>query len=51
MELSKIVKGKTGIPMLSGTSNPPDLPSLMLQSTGTWYFDAQGRVNLQNNAR
>jgi lactose/L-arabinose transport system substrate-binding protein len=40
IELAKIVKEKTGIPMLSGTSNSSDLPSLMLQSTGTWYFDA-----------
>jgi lactose/L-arabinose transport system substrate-binding protein len=50
IELSKIVKEKTGIPMLSGASNSSDLPSLMLQSTGTWYFDAQGKANLQNNA-
>ncbi|MDR1948869.1 MAG: extracellular solute-binding protein [Spirochaetaceae bacterium] len=50
IELAKIVKQKTGIPMLSGMSNSSELPSLMLQSTGTWYFDAQGKANLQNNA-
>jgi lactose/L-arabinose transport system substrate-binding protein len=50
IELGKIVKEKTGIPMLSAVGNENDLVPAMLQSAGVWFFDSQGGVNIANNA-
>jgi lactose/L-arabinose transport system substrate-binding protein len=50
IELGKIVKAKTGIAMISAVGNENDLVPAMLQSAGTWFFDAQGKVNIANNA-
>jgi lactose/L-arabinose transport system substrate-binding protein len=50
IELAKIVKDRTGIPMLSAVGNENDLVPAMLQSAGTWFFDDRGRVNIANNA-
>ena len=49
-ELGKIVKQKTGVTMLSTDATSPDLICIMIQSTGTWFFDAQGKPNIKNNA-
>jgi lactose/L-arabinose transport system substrate-binding protein len=49
-ELGKIVKDKTGVTMISTDSTSPDFLCIMLQSTGTWFFDAQGKANIKNNA-
>jgi len=48
-ELGKIVKQKTGVSMISTDSTSPDFLCIMLQSTGTWFFDAQGKANIKNN--
>lgn len=49
-ELGKIVKEKTGKYMISYIGNDPDCVMIMLQSAGTWFFDANGKVNIANNA-
>ena len=50
IELAKTVKQKTGIAMLSAVGGENDLVPAMLQSAGAWFFDAQGKVNIANNA-
>ncbi len=50
IELGKIVKAKTGVTMLSCVANEPDLIMIMLQSSGSWMFDASGKVTIANNA-
>ena len=49
IELGKIVRQKIGKPMISYPIGGTDLISLQLLSTGTWYFDDQGKPNLQGN--
>jgi lactose/L-arabinose transport system substrate-binding protein len=49
IELGKIVKAKTGLPMISATTNSSDMLSMMLQSCGTYYFDRNGKAYIQNN--
>ena len=51
IELGRRVRQATGKPMFSyGVQNgPEDLVHLVLMSTGSWYFDGQGRLNIQNN--
>jgi lactose/L-arabinose transport system substrate-binding protein len=49
IELSKIVKAKTGIAMISAVGNENDLVPAMLQSAGSWFFDDQGKVYIANN--
>lgn len=48
-ELGNQVKQKTGITMMSTDPTSPDLLCIILQSTGTWFFDAQGKANIKNN--
>jgi lactose/L-arabinose transport system substrate-binding protein len=50
IELGKTVKEKTGIAMISAVANENDIIPLMLQSTGTWLFDSQGKVDISGNA-
>ena len=50
IELGKTVKAKTGVAMISAVGNENDLVPAMLQSAGSWFFDAQGKVNIANNA-
>lgn len=49
IEIGKAVKEKTGIDMC--TLDPSDLGQIrmMLQSAGSWYTDADGKVTIQNN--
>ncbi|MGE4584449.1 MAG: ABC transporter substrate-binding protein [Sphaerochaeta sp.] len=49
IELGKIVKQKTGVAMISTVANEPDFPMLMLQSAGTWMFDANGKAYIKDN--
>ena len=49
IELGKIVRQKIGKPMFSYPIGGTDLISLQLLSTGTWYFNDQGKPNLQGN--
>jgi lactose/L-arabinose transport system substrate-binding protein len=49
VELGKIVKAKTGHPMLSQYWTSMDILMTMLQSTGTWFFNEDGSLNLINN--
>jgi len=50
IELGKTVKEKTGVAMISAVGNENDFIPIMLQSAGTWFFDAQGNLDIQNNA-
>ena len=49
IEIGKAVKEKTGKKML--IIDPSDLNQLriMMQSAGSWYVDADGKVNIDNN--
>lgn len=49
IEIGKAVKEKTGKKML--TIDPSDLNQLriMMQSAGSWYVDAEGKVSIDNN--
>jgi lactose/L-arabinose transport system substrate-binding protein len=49
IELGKIVKAKTGHPMLAAFWSSMDILMTMLQSTGSWFFNADGSLNMQNN--
>ncbi|MDR2095999.1 MAG: extracellular solute-binding protein [Treponema sp.] len=50
IELGKIVKQKTNIPLLSTVANSPDYIMLMLQSTGSWFFKPDGSLDIKDNA-
>jgi lactose/L-arabinose transport system substrate-binding protein len=49
IELGKTVKQKTGTAMISAVANENDIVPLILQSAGTWFFDAQGKPNIRDN--
>lgn len=49
MEKAKIVKEKTGQPMLTAKSATPDIIMMMLQSCGASLFQEDGRPNLDQN--
>ncbi|MDR2069624.1 MAG: extracellular solute-binding protein [Spirochaetaceae bacterium] len=49
IELGKIVKQKTGVTMVSTDATGPDFIMVMLQSAGTWLFDAQGNTYIKDN--
>jgi lactose/L-arabinose transport system substrate-binding protein len=49
IELGKIVKQKTGVSMVSTDATGPDFIMVMLQSAGTWLFDAQGNAYIKDN--
>ncbi|MDR1902686.1 MAG: extracellular solute-binding protein [Treponema sp.] len=50
IELGKIVKAKTGIPLVSADASSMDFIWIMLQSAGTWVFDDQGKAYIKDNA-
>ncbi len=50
IEIGKDVKAKTGLPMISGTAGQPDLVMIMLQSCGSSLFNADGTLNIKDNA-
>ncbi len=49
IELGRIVKAKTGLPLCSMPQDSADFIAIMMQSAGTWYFDEKGKTNLANN--
>ena len=49
IELGKTVKAKTGYAMLSAVANEPDLLMIMLQSSGSWVFDSNGKTTIASN--
>jgi lactose/L-arabinose transport system substrate-binding protein len=49
IELGKIVKDKTGLPMLSSASVEVGIIMTMLQSTGTWFFKDDGSLYMRDN--
>lgn len=50
IEIGKAVKEKTGAAFMSFDKSDGGLIRVMLQSAGSWYFDAEGNINLSNNA-
>jgi lactose/L-arabinose transport system substrate-binding protein len=50
IELGKVVKAKTGYAMISAVGNENDLLPAMIQSTGQWFFNTDGSLNLAQNA-
>lgn len=49
IEIGKAVKEKTGIAMMSVSSNDIGILRAMLQSAGSWYTDEDGKVNIADN--
>lgn len=49
IEIGKVVKEKTGMPMLSGQAGSVDMIMIMLQSCGSSMFNEDGSVNLKDN--
>lgn len=49
MEKAKVVKEKTGQPMLTAKSTTPDIIMMMLQSCGASLFNPDGTPNLSDN--
>jgi lactose/L-arabinose transport system substrate-binding protein len=49
IELGKIVRQKINKSLIAFPMGGTDLISLQLMSTGTWYFDAQGKPYIQGN--
>lgn len=49
IEIGKAVKEKTGIAMMSVSSNDIGILRAMLQSAGSWYTDEDGKVNIVDN--
>lgn len=49
IEIGKAVKEKTGIAMMSVSSNDIGILRAMLQSAGSWYTDEDGKVNIGDN--
>lgn len=50
MEKAKVVKEKTGQPILTSQAGSPDLVMEMLQSCGSSLFNEDGSVNIKDNA-
>lgn len=49
IEIGKAVKDKTGVAMMSVSSNDIGILRAMLQSAGSWYTDENGKVNIADN--
>ena len=49
IELGRTVRQRTGKSLISSTPGGGDLLPLMLMSTGNWWFDNQGKPNIQNS--
>jgi lactose/L-arabinose transport system substrate-binding protein len=49
IEIGKVVKEKTGQPLLPIDPTSSDWIRIMLQSAGSWYFDADGNVTIADN--
>ncbi|WP_380058900.1 ABC transporter substrate-binding protein (plasmid) [Falsihalocynthiibacter sp. SS001] len=51
IEIGKDVFAKTGTPLLSIDANDPGLFVIMLQSTGGWFFDENGDLDIVGNEK
>lgn len=49
IEIGKAVKEKTGVSMLGNDPSDMGLIRVMMQSAGSWYFNADGSLNLKDN--
>jgi lactose/L-arabinose transport system substrate-binding protein len=49
IELGKIVKQKTGLPMFSFVAGGGDIVQLQLHSAGIWTFDDEGKPYIKDN--
>jgi lactose/L-arabinose transport system substrate-binding protein len=49
IELGKIVKQKTGIPLFSYVAGGGDIILILLHSTGIWTFDGEGKPYIKDN--
>ncbi len=49
IEIGKAVNAKTGKPMFSIDQNDAGAIRIMLQSAGSWYFDAEGNATIKDN--
>ncbi|MEO8243629.1 MAG: extracellular solute-binding protein [bacterium] len=49
IDIGKAVKDKTGKPLLSIDQNDAGPIRIMLQSAGSWYFNADGTANIKDN--
>lgn len=49
IELGKLVKEKTGLPMLTSQTGSNDMIWMLLQSAGASMFNEDGSVNISNN--
>lgn len=49
IEIGKAVEAKTGHKLLSVDINDSGIIRIMMQSAGTWYFTADGQVNIEGN--
>ncbi|MDR3144993.1 MAG: ABC transporter substrate-binding protein [Treponema sp.] len=49
IELGKIVKQKTGLPLFSFVAGGGDIVQLQLHGAGTWVFDDAGKPYIKNN--
>ena len=49
IEIAKVVKAKTGHPMLGVDLNDAGALRILLQSAGSWYFNADGTPSIKDN--
>ena len=49
IDIGKVVKEKTGKPLLSIDQGDAGAIRIMMQSAGTWYFKEDGTVNVKDN--
>ena len=49
IELGKIVKEKTGKGLIGTQQGSSDMLMVMLQSAGSWFFDANGKITMKDN--
>ncbi len=49
IEIGKTIKQKTGKYMTAGDPYDGGLMRIVLNSTGSWYFDKNGKINVANN--
>lgn len=50
IEIGKQVVAKTGKKMMALDANDGGMTRIIMQSGGTWYFDKDGKLNIENNA-
>lgn len=49
MEKAKVIKEKTGFPILTAQAGAPDIIMMMMQSCGNSLFNKDGSVNIEGN--